>query len=188
MATKKQNDSKYHNWLKAGLATLFTKQGIQPLVNNEIEQFHQKLLTDSKGNSIGTCSNCRTENVVVCPTNGICKIKYGKKCCFHKNAASTYKPSGCPKCICDKIYSELEKVHRYNGPSFRNTDATQWCANPWELAKCFMPPDGYNKVMTADDTDFNGIISVILNFKEFEFKIQDDLSLKENIFNEVCIY
>ncbi|XP_060555911.1 uncharacterized protein LOC132716620 [Ruditapes philippinarum] len=179
MATKKQNDSKYHNWCKAGLAIFFTKEGIRPFVNKEIKLFQQKLLKDSKGNNKGTCSNCRTENVVECPTNGICKIKYGKKCSFHRNACTKFNESGCPKNICDTFYRELKKVHRFDGPSFRNTNAKQWCTNAWELAKCFMPPDGYDNVQSEDGTDFNGIISVILNFKEFDKKIQ-----KRHIFEQ----
>jgi hypothetical protein len=50
-----------------------------------------------------------------------------------------------------------------------------------------MPPDGYKDVMSAEDTDFNGIVSVIVNLKAFETKINNDLSKRNNIFDKVPI-
>jgi hypothetical protein len=48
-----------------------------------------------------------------------------------------------------------------------------------------MPPDGYKEKASASETDFNGIISVILNHKDFQAKIHENLSNKTNIFEEV---
>jgi hypothetical protein len=181
---------KFLNWVKAALAVLFTKEEIEPVVCDEIVQFQQKCLRDisiSNGLSArSTCSSCNTENIVVCPTNRICNVNRGK-CGYHRNFSTKFHPSGCPNKICHNMRSEIQKAHRFYGPSFKNTDATQWCSNPWEIAKCFMPPDGYKDVMSAVDTDFNGIISVIVNFKGFETKINDDLSKKNNIFDKVQI-
>ncbi|XP_053383465.1 uncharacterized protein LOC128549824 [Mercenaria mercenaria] len=180
----KLSKSKYKNWIKAGLGVLYTKEGIEPFVYDEIEQFQQKCLSDicnSNGLPAGTkCSSCCTENVVVCPTDRICNVGRGK-CSFHRNTATQYLRSGCPKKICHNFKSEIQKAHRFHGPSFKNTDATHWCKNPWEVAKCFMPPDGYKDATSATDTDLNGINSVIINLKAFQLKIQDDLSKKNNI-------
>jgi hypothetical protein len=48
-----------------------------------------------------------------------------------------------------------------------------------------MPPDGYKEKASASETDFNGIISVILNYKDFQGKIHENLSHKTNLFEEV---
>ncbi|XP_053382737.1 lamin-1-like [Mercenaria mercenaria] len=47
-----------------------------------------------------------------------------------------------------------------------------------------MPPDGYTDATNAAGTDFNGIISVIMNYEAFQSKIHDDLSKKYNIFEQ----
>jgi hypothetical protein len=180
--------SKFLNWIKAALAILFTKEEIEPVVFNEVVQFQTKSLQDiSTSHKLpagSTCSNCSTENIVVCPTNRLCNVNRGK-CSYHRNIATQFNPSGCPNNICHHMRSEIQVAHRFHGPSFKNTDATKWCNNAWEIAKCFMPPDGYKSVKNATETDFNGIISVIVNFKEFEAKINDDLSKKNNIFDKV---
>ncbi|XP_053391987.1 uncharacterized protein LOC123543639 [Mercenaria mercenaria] len=183
----KLSGAKFKNWIKAGLGVLFTKEGIEPFVHDEIEQFQQNCLSDicnNNGLPAGTtCSSCCTENVVVCPTNRICNARRGK-CNFHRNSATQYLPSGCPNKICHNFKSEIHRAHRYYGPSFKNTDATRWCSNPWEVAKCFMPPDGYTDAADAAETDFNGIISVIMNYEAFQTKIHDDLSKTYNIFEQ----
>ncbi|XP_053379599.1 uncharacterized protein LOC128548526 [Mercenaria mercenaria] len=172
----KLTESKYHNWVKAGLAVLFTKEGIQPFVHDEIEQFQRKCLADICNNNkllVGsTCNSCCTENILVCPTNKICNVRRGN-CSFHRNTSMQYNPAGCLNNICHNFKTKIEKAHRYNSPSYRNTDATQWCSNPWEVAKCFLPPNGYMDVTSADEMDFNGVISVIMNYKGFQSKVQD---------------
>ncbi|XP_053389102.1 uncharacterized protein LOC128552114 [Mercenaria mercenaria] len=183
----KLSGAKFKNWIKAGLGVLFTKAGIEPFVHDEIEQFQQKCLSDicnNNGLPAGTtCSSCCTENVVVCPTNRICNATRGM-CNFHRNSATQYLPLGCPNKICHNFKKEIQNAHRFYGPSYKNTDASQWCSNPWEVAKCFMPPDGYKDATNAAETDFNGIISVILNYEAFQTKIHDDLSKPYNIFEQ----
>ena len=183
------SNSKILNWIKAALAILFTKEEIEPFVYNEIVQFQMKCLqniTSSNNLPVWTiCSHCQTENVIPCPTNGICNVKHGK-CKYHKDRTKQYNgSSGCPSHICHNMKSEIQNAHRYYGPSYKNTDATHWCNNPWEIAKCYMPPDGYKDISSATDTDFNGIISVIINHTDFEAKISEDLSKKNNIFEKV---
>jgi hypothetical protein len=177
-------EKKYNNWVKAQLAVFITKDGLTPFVCNEIQQFQQKCLDDicyNNGIFSGTiCSGCSTENVVKCPTKGICIVGKGQ-CSFHKN--SNYILAGCPNMICHHFKSGIQKAHRYSGPSYKNTDATQWCSNSWEVAKCFMPPDGYKDKASATETDFNGIISVILNYKDFERKVHENLNIFEEVNN-----
>ncbi|XP_060577430.1 uncharacterized protein LOC132734659 [Ruditapes philippinarum] len=180
-----QLEKENSNWVKAQLAVLYTKEGLEPFVCNEIQQFQLKCLDDicySNGLLSGTlCSSCCTENLVKCPTNKICSV--GRvKCRYHRNAATRFNPAGCPNKICHNFKTEIQNVHRYSDPSYKNTDATQWCGYFWEVAKCFMPPDGYADKASAAETDFNGIISIILNHKAFQGKIKEDLNNKTNIF------
>jgi hypothetical protein len=51
-----------------------------------------------------------------------------------------------------------------------------------------MPPDGYKDVASAQETDFNGIISVIINNKDFQLKVHENLGKKNNIFEQVKQY
>ncbi|XP_060597173.1 uncharacterized protein LOC132751080 [Ruditapes philippinarum] len=181
-------EKKYNNWVKAQLAVLFTKEGVEPFVCNEIQHFQLKCLHDIcylNGLPSGTCcSGCYTENLVKCPTARLCNVGRGKSCSYHRNVTTQYNSSGCPNKICHKFKTEIQNAHRYNGPSYKNTDATKWCSNSWEVAKCFMPPDGYKDKASATETDFNGIISVILNHKDFQGKVQENLNNKINIFEE----
>ncbi|XP_052233311.1 uncharacterized protein LOC127846175 [Dreissena polymorpha] len=79
-----------------------------------------------------------------------------------------HQPKPCPNSICDDIRDEIIKKHRYKRPSWKNTSAEQWTSNHWELAKCFMPPDGYAGVSNIQGTDFNGVISVMMNCSHFD--------------------
>ncbi|XP_060558086.1 uncharacterized protein LOC132718410, partial [Ruditapes philippinarum] len=173
------------NWVKAQLAVLYTKEGLEPFVCYEIQQFQLKCLDDicyNNGLLSGTlCSSCCAENLVKCPTNKICNVGRGK-CRYHRNAATRFNPAGRPNKICHNFTTEIQNVHRYSDPSYKNTDATLWYGNFWEVAKCFMPPDGYADKASSAETDFNGIISIILNHKAFQGKIKEDLNNKINMF------
>ncbi|XP_060572654.1 uncharacterized protein LOC132730692 [Ruditapes philippinarum] len=183
----KRLEKKYNNFVKAQLAVLITRDGLAPFVCHEIQEFQLKCLDDIcyiNGLFSGTvCSDCCTENVIRCPTDRICKVRHGK-CIYHRNAATRYNPVGCPNKICHNFTTEIQNAHRYYGPSYKNTDATQWCSNSWEIAKCFMPPDGYKDVASAQEIGFNGIISVIIYYKNFQMKIHENLGNKNNIFEQ----
>ncbi|KAH3799224.1 hypothetical protein DPMN_152830 [Dreissena polymorpha] len=38
----------------------------------------------------------------------------------------------------------------------------------WEIGKCFLPPDGYSSVLCVQESDFNGVISIMLNCLHFQ--------------------
>ncbi|XP_053375423.1 uncharacterized protein LOC123533778 [Mercenaria mercenaria] len=172
-------DSKFHYWIKTGMAIVYTKEGLQEIVTNEMSQFQQKVYNDifrNKGMSHNTsCNSCNTESIMKCtPKNKICVWKR-RKCIV------SHRP--CPLGICEGVRDEIIKAHRFSGPSWRNTDARQWANSPWEFAKCFMPPEGYSSVSTAAETDFNGIISVFLNYEHFQIKVNENLCNPANIFS-----
>lgn len=144
------------NWFKCTLALHITRAGIVDFAEKEMNLFHHYILSTLPSGSI--CNSCTTPNVVLCPAKWVCKKGPAGKCSFH-----SVPPTGCPKRICDRIANEIVLVHKYGGPSWKNTDASKWCTSPWELSKSFFPPDGYLMVSTAEDTDFNGFISLIQN-------------------------
>ncbi|XP_053390491.1 uncharacterized protein LOC128553377 [Mercenaria mercenaria] len=176
----------FQNWLRGALAVFFAKQGLQSFVVDELTQFQRDLLTSifkNKNLPIGTtCTNCTTENVLYCPTQNFCTK--GQKCNMHDPSIPDKTPKPCPNNICHDVKDAIRREHRYNGPSWKNTNAKGWCTNVIEIAKCYMPPDGYTNVTTITDTDFNGILTVILNNKRFESKMTAPLNSRVNVCTE----
>ncbi|KAH3853866.1 uncharacterized protein LOC127875418 [Dreissena polymorpha] len=149
-------DKETNNWFKACIALNVTKEGLTNFVDKEIKKVH---------NAIGrSCGNCLTENLVKCPTKGTCK--QFANCNFHNSI--TKRTRQCPRNLCNSVMKNIITQHRYNGPSWINTNAKQWSTNHWQIAKCFFPPDGYINVSSVQATDFNGVISVLLNCKHFD--------------------
>ncbi|XP_053379067.1 uncharacterized protein LOC128548413 [Mercenaria mercenaria] len=165
-------DKGFQNWIKANLALNITKDGIEDVVLTEINTFHQDTLNDilSPEQILNNdlCRQCKNENILPCPTRGICIVKTGL-CSFHYTQQKWYRP--CPKHICDRLREKIKQCHKYNFPSWKNTKAEDWCQNPWELAKCYLPPDGYLGVTSIAETDINGIVSVIMNHSAFKNKV-----------------
>jgi hypothetical protein len=176
------SEMKFQNWIKNGVVLVLTKEGLQDIVANEITNFHDELYRDknTKTKITTPCKTCLTENVVKCSSkNKICRF-YQRKCVnVHKT---------CPLGVCQNVRAGIEDAHRFNRPSWKNTDARQWSDAPWQIAKCFMSTDGYDSSLSAAETDFNGIINVIINCKRFDSKVQTDLSNNNNIFCKVTLH
>ncbi|KAH3849107.1 hypothetical protein DPMN_091500 [Dreissena polymorpha] len=164
------SDPEITNWLKLWLAIDETTTVLRQFVDDEMKSFHTDILQFIKSKlhlpTNAKCTNCLTLNLIKCFTNGICK-RDRSGCKTHK----TIRHRTCPQNICDKFRDEIIKEHRYSNCSWKNTSAEVWADNRWEVAKCYMPPDGYSGVGTSEDTDFNGIISVIINCKRFDSKL-----------------
>ncbi|WAR31405.1 hypothetical protein MAR_033947 [Mya arenaria] len=109
-----------------------------------------------------SCSQCSIADLLPCPTYDVCFNKSGA-CKFHVNT-----PKVCPNSVCNVILEYIIKSHRHHSPSWRNTEPSLWFTNSWEIAKCFLPPDGYKDVKSAEETDFDGIACVIKNCLMFE--------------------
>ncbi|XP_052226463.1 uncharacterized protein LOC127841579 [Dreissena polymorpha] len=124
-----------------------------------------------------------TPNVIKCPTKTVCKTKH-RRCTFNNSVALSNRR--CPtNRICDSLCKSIIDNHRFKGPSWKNTDATQWCTIAWSITKCYIPPDGYENVNTARDTDFNGIVNIIINCIKFQKYLKEDLSESANICTKV---
>ncbi|XP_052811493.1 uncharacterized protein CXorf38 homolog [Mya arenaria] len=173
------------NWIKAALALNITKEGLHEFVEDVLTCVHHDIyntIRTSKSLQSGAiCLHCFTENVLQCPTRGICTSP--KNCRFHKAANQMYVP--CPNGICGGVRNEIIQHHRFTGPSWMNTNADKWCTSPWEIGKCFLPPDGYKTVSSVKDSDFNSVISVMMNCKDFEKKLSFNIGAKTNLLSEV---
>lgn len=156
----------HENWTKAALAVEIAREGLLNTVENEISKFQSSTLQNIRSASSrvpATCKSCETCQLLPCPTSGVCRT-IQSKCIYH-----TTPPRPCPEGICDKLKAEIEANHCFGCPSWKNTDAKVWCTNHWQIAKCYMPPGGYCDIQTAEETDFNGIVSVILNCRGFDY-------------------
>ncbi|XP_053390789.1 uncharacterized protein LOC128553639 [Mercenaria mercenaria] len=175
----KLSEKKFHNWIKSGLAILYTRDGLQPFVIDEISAFqrdiYDNILAQLNIATDSECSACTTDALV-------CDKKIYDRC-KRKRCGSFHRE--CPEGgLCDQFKEIIKIAHRYNGPSWVNTDAQLWCSDPWQVAKCYMPREGYITQMTAEETDFNGIVSVILNHKNFSRRLSTNLTDKVNIFRQ----
>ncbi|XP_052226174.1 uncharacterized protein LOC127841393 [Dreissena polymorpha] len=147
-------DKERTNWLKAWLAIDIAKSGLEHFADNEAHNFHQHIysqVTSTRKSPLSTCTSCTTDNV------------------WYNNQ--------CPMQICNKVCQKINNEHRYKNNnkneycwSWKNTSAELWQTNYWEIAKCFFPPDGYAATSSIQDTDFNGVVSFLLNCKHFDSK------------------
>ncbi|XP_052759748.1 uncharacterized protein CXorf38 homolog [Mya arenaria] len=178
-------EEEVQNWIKAALALNITKEGLQIFVEEVLTCVHQDIYNNvrtSKGLPGGaTCVQCFTENVLKCSTPKICTSK--KNCKFHNGPSKQYVP--CPNRICEGVRDEIVQHHRFSGPSWKNTNADKWSTIPWEIAKCFLPPDGYKTVSSIKDSDFNGVISVMMNCEDFQNKLSFIVATQSNLLTEV---
>ncbi|XP_052250732.1 uncharacterized protein LOC127857970 isoform X1 [Dreissena polymorpha] len=147
-------DKETNNWLKACIGLNVTKEGLANFLCAELQKVHTIV-----GRS---CGNCPIENLIQCPTNPYCNKRKRNYCPFHKSQ----KPQPCP--ICDNVKHNIILHHRYGGPSWRNTRAEKWALNYWEIGKCYLPPDGYSSISSVQESDFNGVISIMLNCLHFQ--------------------
>ncbi|XP_052762203.1 uncharacterized protein CXorf38-like [Mya arenaria] len=150
------------NWLKVSVGLIITKRGLAPLVENTVETWKNGQVPQGSN-----CSACSTAEIVPCdPQNKICNHGI---CKLHQSV--TYRP--CPNKVCDELRQSIINQHRFKGPSWRNTNACDWCSNAWEVAKAFMPPEGYEPISSSDETDLDGFVSVLINCLLFEKYIPD---------------
>lgn len=177
--------SEVENWLKCALAVKETRSGIICFVREEIEKLKNDILRQvckSIGLANSTyCGKCETYNLFKCPIKGICD-KSGKNCSFHEIG---HTPQPCPNKLCDGFVTQLMKLYRNGKCHWQNTDAKLWYTDSWQLAKCFMPESGYKDANSAENTDFNGIVYVILNCKHFDKLFSCDLTAKHNLCEKV---
>ncbi|KAH3811454.1 hypothetical protein DPMN_139864 [Dreissena polymorpha] len=159
-------ESERTNWLKAWLAIDIAKSGLEQFVENEAKILHDSIYNGILISGAVACIGCHTANLIKCPSSGICK-KRGAQC-INMHDAALKQPRTCPVNVCNKVLVEIVKRHKYSNPSWKNTLANQWATSPWQIAMAYLPPDGYTGKCSVQDTDFNGIISFMMNCKHFD--------------------
>ncbi|XP_052269146.1 uncharacterized protein LOC127870744 isoform X2 [Dreissena polymorpha] len=168
------------NWFKAAMGLNITSDCLLVIVKGIAQIYYDNIRQEIKQqNGIPenvVCNQCNTPNVVLCdPQNKCCNRG---RCTFHE----IHKPRNCPiNNLCHEIRQQIAKQHRFCNPTWINTDASKWCTDPWHIAKCFLPKDGYKDVNQAEDTDFNGLVNVIYNCEYYESYFNNDLTDKENV-------
>jgi len=187
MALSSNRDNVNGNWLKALWALELTKQGLRSYVTNTFEYLHKRIYSSiERAHRLSadvTCGDFRTENVVPCPTQDLCKRE---KCENHNTPDKSPRP--CPAQLCDAVKDEIVRYHRHQKPKWRNTRSELWGSNPgpgpWELAKCFMP-NGYTDSPSFEATDFHGVIWIFINCVEFQKRLSFEVGSTPNILSEV---
>lgn len=150
--------AEHQNWAKCFYAFQVGRLGLLELCKNEIEDFHLHVISQLPPETIQACTHCTTTDII--PYS-----RPGHKC-RQGHCRCPSKP--CPNGICDILKAEIEREHRYTQISWKNTNIRDWCLSSWEMAKCYFPMDGYKGKTKPEDTDFNGIITLIKNNKIFE--------------------
>ncbi|XP_052809087.1 uncharacterized protein LOC128237537 [Mya arenaria] len=172
------------NWLKCFHATRATKAGLKSLVEEVsfgVQQMIYSSIIHARNLAPGSlCNLCLTENLLLCPTKGLCSHR--RNCKYHDSSQKKFRP--CPSQICNAFWKKIGSFHRYSKPSWKNTKADQWCTNHWQVAKCFMPLEGYQDVSSFDDTDFNGIINFMINCTESQRCLSFNVASKPNVLYE----
>ncbi|XP_052233042.1 uncharacterized protein LOC127845905 [Dreissena polymorpha] len=175
------------NWLKAWMAVDIAKSGLEQFVDNEAKTLHTNIYNTIWSSSQGAaaCIGCHTANLLKCPTQGVCKKKgaHGNCTSMHDNAAKQPRP--CPANVCTKVHDEIVKQHAFSNPSWKNTSASQWAKHPWEIAKAYFPPDGYVGKTSVQDTDFNAIISFMMNCNQIHNKLS--FTIARGKYNPPCL-
>ncbi|KAH3822254.1 hypothetical protein DPMN_124028 [Dreissena polymorpha] len=152
-------DKRTGNWFKLFIACFITKQGLEKFVDSGLKKFHEDIYTrvfKMKKIPEGTeCHQCKPQKI------------------FCKN------PQPCEHGICDKVHEMVAREHALKTPSWSNTQC--WMSSYWEVAKCFLPSSGYRENTGVKDTDFNGIVSLMIHCKHFQnslsFYIADEKSV-----------
>lgn len=94
-------------------------------------------------------------------------LKRSKLACTTVSCSSTSGTHQIDSSYQHHLETNIERQNRCPKP-WRNCDRSKWCCSSWEIAKSFIYAPGYKDHATAEDTDLNGILHVILNFKPFQ--------------------
>ncbi|KAH3737649.1 hypothetical protein DPMN_044242 [Dreissena polymorpha] len=170
------------NWLKAWLAVDIAKSGLEQFAENEARTVHTNIYKTvlSSVPAPAACNICNTANLLPCPTQRICNKRGANTPCTLMHDTPANQPRLCPNNVCNKVLNEIVKHHKYVNPSWKNTTATQWASTPWQIAKAFLPPDGYSGKSSVQDTDFNGIVNFLMNCEHFDTKFSFPIAAGNN--------
>ncbi|XP_053386833.1 uncharacterized protein LOC123563372 isoform X2 [Mercenaria mercenaria] len=180
MAHEKQlRNPKYRSWVKSGLGLKYLKEGLEQFTVDVLDEQHLAILMTVRkaSKSMATsCNQCQVNSLL--PNHARTRSNH---CPLGVNDCNCRQPKGkrtCPNDICGAIYEEVIHLHGSTPPApyWRNTDATLWCSNPWEIGKCFINAPGYAHTRSASETDCAGLLHIIVNNKGFHSHLQCDIN------------
>ncbi|KAH3868624.1 uncharacterized protein LOC127867830 [Dreissena polymorpha] len=163
-------ESERTNWLKVWLAIDIAKSGLEQFVENEAKTLHGNIYNAILPSGAVACIGCLTANLLKCPSPGLCNKRGAHSPCTSMHDTPLKQPRPCPANVCTKVLVEIQNQHKFSNPSWKNTLANHWATCPWQIAKAYLPPDGYTEKSSVQDTDLNGIISFMMNCKHFNNK------------------
>ena len=147
----------YINFLKVGLALVQLQKGLSPFITRKLQTIHDTIINNIRG---AYCGSCTTGNILIHPRKN-CK---GSGCVCWCDPFLKRRPC---KGHCKRFYDELVKLHRYDSPQMKYVSIPDMFNDPWQVAKCFLPPSGYTTIASANDCDATGLCSIIINCTEF---------------------
>ncbi|XP_053388437.1 uncharacterized protein LOC128551559 [Mercenaria mercenaria] len=153
---------RYRDWVKAGLALKYLKDGIQEFVDDEVKAQGRSILEEVRkelGRPDATCNQCSIDMLLPAHKRGTCG--QGNRCFCRYDPQHRRIP--CPNDVCGTIFDKIAQQHMNGRPSWGNTDSTKWCTSHWEIAKCFIDGGGYVENVSAADTDCKGLLSIVTN-------------------------
>ncbi|XP_053388374.1 uncharacterized protein LOC123550235 [Mercenaria mercenaria] len=179
-------NSKYKNWIKAGLGLKYVNEGLKPFCDDLISQQHIDILNKLKQRhnvTIVKCGTCQWQTLQ--PDHVQTK---SKQCPLGQVNCNCRHPGGkvaCPNNVCGAIYDEIIKLHASTPPApyWKNTDAQHWCTDQWSIAKCFINAPGYAQKLPPE-IDSSGLLHIIINNKGLHSHIQCVLS-GNDVFSKV---
>lgn len=151
-------------WLKSWRAIFLTKEGLSDLVKSTMHSIYDSAVKSLPSGSL-------------CPTSA-------------SGAAQHIKCDQHFETIIQKHHSQWHKMSMKE--KWQNSDNSKLCSSEWEFAKCFIHGQGYKNKKSIEETDLNGMISIIRNCSEFQkyfsFKLTDRVQplLKVNMLT--CVY
>ncbi|XP_053382031.1 uncharacterized protein CXorf38-like [Mercenaria mercenaria] len=168
-------NKKYRNWVRAGLGIKYVKDGLEPFCDHLVNQQHADILDKVKQKhnlSAVACGLCDVRTLQpdhVQTKNRQCPLGQTHCNCLHPRGKTS-----CPSNVCGAIYDEVIRRHASTPPApyWRNTDAHQWCTEPWAVAKCFINAPGYEHKTKATDFDCSGLLHLLIDNIEFHHHIQ----------------
>ncbi|XP_053381389.1 uncharacterized protein LOC123556510 isoform X2 [Mercenaria mercenaria] len=167
---------KYRNWVRAGLGIKYVKEGLEPFCDHLVNQQHIAILDKVKRKhnlSAVTCGLCDVRTLQ--PDHVQTKTR---QCPLGQTYCNCLHPRGkisCANKVCGAIYDEIIQLHASTppAPNWKNTDAQQWCTEPWAVAKCFINAPGYEANKSrAVEFDCPGLLHVLINNIEFQQHIK----------------
>ncbi|XP_053382390.1 uncharacterized protein LOC123540685 isoform X1 [Mercenaria mercenaria] len=167
-------NKKYRNWVRAGLGIKYVKDGLEPFCDHLVNQQHVDILDKVKQKhnlSAVACGLCDVHTLQpdhVQSKNRQCPLGQIHCNCLHPRGKTS-----CPNNVCGAIYDEIIWRHASTPPApyWRNTDAHQWCTEPWAVAKCFINAPGYEHKTRATEFDCSGLLHLLIDNIEFHHHI-----------------